>query len=87
MPDNEIIEKALRTAAQLPLENSWQSTPPTYGGQWWMVCGETNGEPELVRVEWSRGELWVMDCPIGSLPLRFYHDGLTDCQWQVASNA
>ena len=49
-----------------------------------MLCGEVDGDPDLVCVEWRRGELWAVDCAIGSLPVKMYHDGLTACLWQKA---
>jgi len=46
-----------------------------------MRCGETDGEQEVVRVEIRWGDLWAVDCAVGSLPVAQYHEGLTDCQW------
>lgn len=68
-----------------PIENDvWSISPPSHSGTWWMRCGEAEGEPELVFVEWRCGELWAVDCDFGSLPVRDYHNGLTNCMWQVA---
>lgn len=38
----------------------------------------------LVRVDRRRGELWAIDCAVGSLQVKMYNDGLTDCMWQEA---
>jgi hypothetical protein len=65
----------------------WQSDPPKRIGQWWMLCGELDGEPELVHVEYKRGQLWAIDCGVGSLPVHDYHEGLTECLWQEAMPA
>ncbi len=75
----------MRSARPLPPSDVWHSTPPSKPGDWWMLCGEAEGEPEIVRVEWRHGELWAIDCEIGSLPVKMYHDGLTACMWQEAA--
>ena len=69
----------------IPPGKAWLSQPSTSEGDWWMLCGECDGEPELVSIERKSGELWAMDCAIGSLPVKHYHDGLTNCLWQVAN--
>jgi len=68
----------------MPPSALWQANPPDKPGCWWMLCGECDGEPELVHVEHRRGDLWAVDCEIGSLPVKMYHDGLTNCLWQEA---
>ena len=62
--------------------NEWQETAPTEVGDWLMKCDETDFDIEQVKVEFMRGELWAVDCAIGSLPVAMYHDGLTDCTWK-----
>ena len=59
----------------------WQKTAPTEAGEWYMRCWEANYALELVDVKLKDGELWAIDCDIGSLPVAMYHDGLTDCLW------
>lgn len=73
-----------RRVRPLPPGEVWQPTPPDKPGAWWMLCGEADGKPALVRVEFMRGDLWAVDCAIGSLPVKMYHDGLTACLWQEA---
>lgn len=55
---------------------------------WFRPCGKMldpcKGEPDLVRVDRRRGELWAIDCAVGSLQVKMYNDGLTDCMWQEA---
>lgn len=75
------VELAVRP---LPYSETWRPTPPDKPGVWWMLAGECEGEPELVRVDRRRGELWAIDCAVGSLPAKMYHDGLMDCMWQEA---
>jgi len=65
-------------------ENQWQDTPPTFEGLWFMKCDEVDGNEEWVNVKAIDGELWAVDCAIGSLPVVMYHDGLTNCQWHYA---
>ena len=67
-----------------PRSEIWKPEQPNKPGLWWMLCGEADGEPELVTVEFMRGELWAINCMIGSLPVKHYHDGLIDCVWQEA---
>jgi hypothetical protein len=74
-----------QSISHIPPGEVWLSQSPTSAGYWWMLCGECDGEPELVCVERNRGELWAVDCAIGSLPVKQYHDGLTNCLWQVAN--
>ena len=64
------------------MANEWQETAPTEVGNWLMKCDETDFDIEQVKVESMRGELWAVDCAIGSLPVAMYHDGLTDCTWK-----
>jgi len=58
---------------------AWRPTPPDRPGFWCMLAGECEGDPELVRVDSRRGELWAVDCAVGSLPVKMYHEGLSDC--------
>lgn len=62
----------------------WRAALPSKPGEWWMICGECDGVPELVTVKSMRGELWAVDCEVGTLPVQVLHDGLTDCLWQEA---
>lgn len=64
------------------MTNEWQETSPTEAGDWLMKCGETDFDIEQVKVEVMRGELWAVDCAIGSLPVEVYHDNLIDCTWK-----
>lgn len=59
-----------------------QPPPPTTPGLYWMSCGETEGEDELVWIVEQDGELWCLDTPLGHILLNSYHGGLTDCQWR-----
>ena len=61
-----------------------QYTPPTFEGLWFMKCDEVDGDGEWVNVRMIDGELWAVDCDIGSLPVAMYHNGLTNCQWRYA---
>lgn len=76
-----LLERRVRP---LPPGEVWRPTPPDKPGTWWMLAAECEGEPELVNVERRRGELWAVDCAIGSLPVKMYHDGLCACLWQEA---
>ena len=60
----------------------WRREAPTEAGIWLMRCYEADFNIERVKVEVIRGELWAVDCAIGSLPVAMYHDGLTDCTWK-----
>lgn len=73
-----------RVVCPLQSGEAWRPTPPDRPGFWWMLAGECEGEPELVRVDSRRGELWAVDCAVGSLPVKMYHEGLSDCMWQDA---
>ena len=62
----------------------WQPGLPSKPGQWWMICNECAGAPELVTGESRDSELWAVNCEGGTLPLKALHEGLTDCLWQEA---
>ncbi len=62
----------------------WRAELPSKPGQWWMVCSECEGTPELVTVESRSGELWALNCEVGTLPVKALYEGLTDCLWQEA---
>lgn len=66
----------------IPTGEVWVDTAPTEEGDWLMQCFETDFETETVKVRMMRGELWAVDCAIGSLPVAMYHDGLIECRWQ-----
>lgn len=64
----------------------WSGEAPKKPGVYWMTCEEADEEPELVTVDYYKGDgvLWAVECAIGSLPVSLYHDNLTDCYWQEA---
>ena len=64
--------------------NEWQNTLPNQTGLWFMKCDETEDEEEMVNVRFINGELWAVDCAIGSLPVAMYHNGLCNCLWRYA---
>lgn len=63
-----------------------QSTKPTEPGTWLVRCMEGDYEWEPVLIEQGqRGSFrgLIVHCPhIGPTPLDYYHDGLTDIEWQ-----
>lgn len=65
-------------------DNQWQNTPPNQTGLWFMKCDETENEEEMVDVRFINGELWAVDCAIGSLPVAMYHNALGNCLWRYA---
>lgn len=63
----------------------WLPRLPSKPGQWWLLCSECAGTPELVNVEHRGGELWAVDCEVGTLPVKALNDGLTECLWTEAT--
>ena len=61
----------------------WLERAPTKPGHWWMDCAESEGEPELVKVEMRDGKLWAIDTEIGTLLALDLHNGLTECRWRL----
>lgn len=65
----------------------WRVLAPEAPGKWWMRCGESSGEPELITVEYHNNKLWAIDSDVGTIRIQELHERLTDCQWQPEENA
>jgi hypothetical protein len=69
-------------------ENPWTAACPAAAGYWNMRCDETPDEVELVAVAWGAAlpgqamVLWAVNCSVGTVPIKVYHEGLTSTRWQ-----
>jgi len=66
------------------IEKTWQFTPPDRAGKWLNMCFEGDDDIEEIDVQYRDGELWAVECSLGSLPILRYHEGLTNCKWRKA---
>lgn len=61
--------------------NNWSTECPTEPGTYQMRCMENNHQSERIKVSERDGELFA-ECPdLGTIPLSYYHEGLTEIEW------
>lgn len=65
--------------------NDWTKDVPDRIGLWEMRCGETDYMPERVAITRLKGRLWVHDEHLGVMPLKRFHDGLTELEWRFVA--